>query len=79
MPNSTKFMMGCVLAGLGAISIAAGAAISHQTGNCRLKVTDGTALSTGVLGLNGLSVVCEQLPEGHRANLLPFIAEVRGL
>jgi hypothetical protein len=72
-------MMGCVLAGLGAISIAAGAAISHQTGHCRLKVTDGTALRTGVLGLNGLGVVCEQPPEGDRANLLPFIAQVRAL
>ena len=59
MPHSTKFMMACVLAVLAGISIAAGAAISHQTGPCEVRVIDGSAWRKGVVGLLGMRSLCD--------------------
>ena len=71
MPCSTKFMLACLLAGLAGLSIAAGAAISHQAGACRIEFTNGSASRQGGRTIRGLSFVCDQLPWSHRANLFP--------
>ena len=59
MPCSTQFMMVTVLAGLAGISIAAGSAISDQTGPCEIRIADGARWRKGVVGLHGFRFVCD--------------------
>ena len=52
-------MMVTVLAGLAGISIAAGSAISDQTGPCEIRIADGARWRKGVVGLHGFRFVCD--------------------
>ena len=71
MPCSTKFMMGCVVCCLAGLSIAAGAAISHQAGACNVEVIDNTDWATTAVGVRGLRFVCEYHPCSHQTNNFP--------
>ena len=71
MPGSTKFMMGSVVCCLAGLSLAAGVALSHQAGTCRIEVADRADWERGAEGVRGLRFVREHHSGSHQANTFP--------